>query len=157
MTPTSLRLLASIAAAGVLLGYLGASIWDGATGAPPTVPWAAPLLLGFVAACFAAAAAILRPRIERKPGHRPLDPFTAARTAVLSLAGSRTGSAVAGVYLGYALFLLVDLSNSYRRRLLLIVLTAAAAGLAMTAAALWLERICRVDSPDDEGSAPSTA
>ena len=158
MRPTSLRVLFAIAFSGMLLGFFGARIWDEWTGAPPTVPWAAPLLLGSVAAGFAVAALTLRPRIERRPGHRPLDPFTAARMAVLALAGSRTGAGVAGVYLGYAGFLLVDLSNSYRRRLLVVILVAALMGLAMAAAALWLERICRIDvSDDDGGSATTTA
>jgi len=157
MVPTSIRLLVSIAFSGLVLGYLGARAWDEWTGAPPAVPWAAPLLLGFVAAAFAIAALTLKPRIERRSGHRPLDPFTAARTAVLALAGSRTGSAVLGVYLGYAIFLLVDLGNSYRRHLLLVVSVAALAGLAMAAAALWLERICRIDNPDDQSGSAATA
>ena len=75
MAPTSLRLLVSIAISGVLVGYLGANIWDEWTGAPPSVPWAAPIVLAFVAAAFLIAALTLKPRIERRPGHRPLDPF----------------------------------------------------------------------------------
>lgn len=158
MAPTTFRLLAAIAVSGVLIGYVGAGIWDDRTGAPPAVPWAAPLLLAFLAATFAIAAVALRPRIERRPGHRPLDPFSAARTAVLAIAGSRTGAAVTGVYLGYATFLLIDLDNAYRRRLVLIVGSAAIAGCAMTAAAYWLERICRIDASDDDaGSAASSA
>ena len=158
MQPTSIRLLVSIAVSGMIVGYLGAEIWDAYTGAPPSVPWTAPILLGFVAVAFVAAALILRPRIERRVGHRPIDPFTAARTAVLALAGSRTGAAFAGVYLGYAGFLLMELDNAFRRHTLLVVATAAIAGVGMAVAALWLERICRIDTPDDEsGSAASTA
>jgi len=158
MVPTSIRLLVSITVSGMLVGYLGARIWDNQTGAPPSVPWASPMVLSFAAAGFVIAALTLRPRIERRPGHRPLDPFTAARTAVLALAGSRTGAAVAGVYLGYGLFLLINLDNDYRRHLLLVVGSAVLASLVMTGAALWLERICRVDGSDDEqGGATSAA
>lgn len=156
MQPTSVRLLFAIGVSGMLLGFLGARFWDEWTGAPPTVPWAAPTLLAFVASAFLIAAFTLRPRLERRSGQRPLDPFTAARTAVLAIAGSRTGAAVCGVYLGYAGFLLLELNNSYRRRLLLVVLVAGVAGAALSAAALWLERICRIDPPEDKpGSATS--
>ena len=48
--PTSIRLLLAIGASGMLLGFLGARFWDSWTGAPPSVPWAAPTLLAFVAA-----------------------------------------------------------------------------------------------------------
>jgi hypothetical protein len=160
MRPTTLRLLFVTAFVGFGVGFLGARFWDLQTGAPPTVPWAAPLTLLLLAVAFAVAAWTLKPRIQRRPGHRPLDPFTAARTAVLALAGSRTGAAVAGVYLGYVGFLLLDLVNDYRRRMVLIAAIAALAGVALAAAALWLERICRIKDGDDEesgGSTPSAA
>ena len=158
MHPTSLRLLGVTALVGFGVGFVGARFWDLQTGAPPAVPWAAPLTLLVLAAGFAVAAWTLRPRIQRRPGHRPLDPFTAARTAVLALAGSRTGAAVAGVYLGYAGFLLLELVNDYRRKMVLVALVAAAAGVALAAAALWLERVCRIKGDDDsEGPTASAA
>ncbi len=157
MRPTSLRLLLVTTLVGFGVGFLGARFWDIQTGAPPAVPWAAPITLLVLAAGFAIAAWTLRPRIERRPGHRPLDPFLAARTAVLALAGSRTGAAVAGVYLGYVGFLLADLVNDYRRRMVVIAAIAALAGLALAAAALWLERICRIKGDDDESGDPEAS
>ena len=157
MTPTSLRFLLLVAGVGVAVGYLGAELWDEFTGAPPGVPWSAPALLAGLAVAFAVAAHTLRPRLERREGHPPMDPFKAARTAVLALAGSRAGAAMVGVYLGYAVFLLIDLANPFRRRTLLATLLAALAAAAMTAAALWLERVCRVKPPDAEHGGAGTA
>lgn len=159
MHHTTVRFLLLIAGVGAGVGYVGASFWDAVTGSPPSVPWTAPLLLLALAAGFAAAAHTLRPRIERREGHPPLDPFKAARAAVLALAGSRAGAAMAGVYLGYAGFLLVDLANPFRRHTLLVTGLAALASVALAAAALWLERVCRVKPPDGEdgpvGNAPA--
>jgi len=157
MHPTGIRLLLTTAVVGFAVGFLGARFWDIQTGAPPAVPWAAPLTLLVLAAGFAITAWTLRPRIERRPGHRPLDPFAAARTAVLAIAGSRAGAAVAGVYLGYAGFLLIDLVNDYRRRMVLIAVVAALAGVALAVAALWLERICRIKGGDDEDPSDPSA
>ena len=158
MSPTSPRLLLVTAFIGFVVGFLGARFWDIVTGSPPTVPWAAPFVLLVLAAGLTVSAWTLKPRIERKEGHKPLDPFVAARTAVLALASSRAGAAVAGVYLGYAGFLLLDLSNSYRRRMVLVAGIAAIAAMALSAAALWLERICRIkDGDDDKGGTASPA
>ena len=118
MRPTSWRVLLAVAVLGGVSGWALVSVWKSWSGAPPGVPWTAPLTLGVLAAGFAVAAVTLRPRLRREEGHRPVDPFVAARAAVLAMAGSRAGAFVAGGYLGYAVFLLLDLSNAYRRSLL---------------------------------------
>jgi uncharacterized membrane protein len=115
VTPTSLRLLFVTATVGAVVGLLGARFWDLLTGAPPTVPWAAPAVLGLLAA-------------------------------------------VAGVYLGYAAFVMTDLNTAFRRQMLLVSLVASASGAALAAAALWLERICRIKGGDDDeagGASPA--
>jgi hypothetical protein len=74
------------------------------------------------------------------------------------MAGSRAGAFLAGGYAGYGIYLLGGLTNSYRRGLLLPVGLSVLAGLALTAAALWLERVCRIPTdPDDPGDGATPA
>ncbi len=158
MRPTSWKVLVAVALLGGVSGWALVNVWKSWTGAPPGVPWTAPLTLGVLAAGFAIAAVTLRPRLRREEGHRPVDPFVAARAAVLAMAGSRAGAFVAGGYLGYAVFLLVDLSNSYRRTLLWPVVLSIATAIALMVAALWLERVCRIPVDHDDpgaGAAPA--
>ena len=155
MRPTSWRLLLATGVVGSAIGFLGARFWDLWTGSPPAVPWARSSCCSFLllASPWPLDAASPHPA---SGGHPPLDPFTAARTAVLALAGSRAVAAVAGVYLGYAGFLLIDLANDYRRRMVVIALAAALAGIALALAALWLEHICRIKDDEDEPGGPSS-
>jgi len=150
MKPTSWRTLVGVAVVAAALGWAVVSVWKSWTGAPPTVPWTAPLTMGALAAGFALAAISLRPRLRREAGHKPLDPFTAARTAVLAMAGSRAGAFLVGGYLGYGGYLLADLSTSFRRSLLWPVGASVFTALALTLAALWLERVCRIHTPHDD-------
>ncbi|NLG56143.1 MAG: DUF3180 domain-containing protein [Rhodococcus sp.] len=82
---------------------------------------------------------------------RQLHPITAARTAALAKASALVGAAAAGVWIGFLLYLLPEQS----------FLSAAAAdtpgawiglggGVALVAAALWLEHCCRTPDDTDE-------
>lgn len=157
MKPTTWRVLLGVAVVAAAFGWSTVSVWRNWTGAPPTVPWTAPLTMGALAAGFAIAAMVLRPRLRREPGHRPLDPFVAARTAVLAMAGSRAGAFLVGCYLGYGGYLLSDLSNTFRRSLLWPVGVSIITALALTLAALWLERVCRIQTPHDDDQAVKPA
>ncbi|MFZ0323303.1 MAG: DUF3180 domain-containing protein [Actinomycetes bacterium] len=158
MKPTSWRTLLVVGVLGAVSGWALVSVWKSWGGAPPGVPWTAPLTLAALAAGFAVAAVTLRPRLRREEGHRPVDPFVAARAAVLAMAGSRAGAFLAGGYLGYGVYLLSDLSNDYRRSLVIPVAISLFAGLALMFAALWLEHVCRIPPDHDEpgaGAAPA--
>jgi hypothetical protein len=49
-------------------------------------------------------------------------------------------------------YILPDLSNAFRRSLLLPIGLSVLAALALMAAALWLERVCRIPSDPDDPS-----
>jgi hypothetical protein len=113
--------------------------------------WLPGLTLAGLAVVEFVAARNTRARIERRPGYGRINPFLAARYAVLAKASSLLGAIFAGAYGGIALWALLDrdiLSVAARN------LGPAVAGLvgaiALAAAALLLERACRVPPPPDE-------
>jgi hypothetical protein len=111
----------------------------------PALPIATFLLLALAEGV---AARATRSRIERRPGTAPVEPLLVARLAALAKASSLGGALFGGLYTGVFLYVLQE-----RNRL------AAAAGdlpvagggvlacAALVAAALWLERSCRI--PED--------
>jgi hypothetical protein len=124
--------------------------------------------LSFLPAAILAALAVLegflafntKARIERRPGHDRVDPLAVARYVVLAKASSLAGSIFAGFYAGVLVWLLAERSRSEATSAISHDIPRAIAGLvtslALVAAALWLERSCRVpkrpeDQPDGEG------
>ncbi|WP_328408496.1 DUF3180 domain-containing protein [Nocardia sp. NBC_00403] len=111
-----------------------------------------------VAAIEVALAFVIRSRVndhEIGNGTHQLHPITAARAVALAKASAQVGSLAAGVWLGFLCWVLPQRGT----------LRAAAAdspsavvgmlaGVALVAAALWLEYCCR--APDDPSDDPAT-
>lgn len=117
----------------------------------PRLNWLPGLTLGALAVGEGIAALTTKARIDRRPGTLPVDPLLVARFVVLAKASSMAGAIFAGVYGGVLVWALAE-----QGRLLIAEqnLGPSAAGfagsLALTAAALLLERSCRVpDQPED--------
>jgi hypothetical protein len=149
VTPTRPATLLLLATLGAGLGFGVAEVWTAWTGSIPTIPWAAPITLAFVAAAFLVAEVALKPRLRRDLGARPLDPLVAARTAMLAKAGCAAGAVVTGGYLGFALYLSFDFENPYRRHVFFVALLSALAAALASLGAYLLERACRVKPPTD--------
>ncbi|MEU6022462.1 DUF3180 domain-containing protein [Micromonospora sp. NBC_01739] len=116
----------------------------------PPLPWLPVVTLAGLAVLEAYAAINTRGRIERRPGRDPVNPLMVARFVVLAKASALAGAIFAGFYAGLTGWLLVEPTRAAADDR-----PAAIAGLlasvALVAAALWLERSCRVpDRPDDE-------
>jgi hypothetical protein len=138
-------------------------------GTPPGVPASAPLTPAILTAIVLATALAFRSRLKLQreaveraaagtpdppylPGQRPpkpLDPLQAARAAMFAKACSAVGSIVAGVYGGYAVFLLANLDIDVYRSRAVVCGLAVAAGVALVASALFLESVLRVPPPSD--------
>jgi hypothetical protein len=117
---------------------------------PASLPWLPPVTIAALAVLEGYAAQNTRARIARRPGRDPVDPLAVARFVVLAKASSLAGAIFAGFYAGLDAWLVVEPTRAAGNDI-----PAASAGLvgslALVAAALWLERSCRVPKrPDDE-------
>lgn len=141
---------AAVVAISVMVGLVGGWLLHPVTdriGNPPVVSWAQPLALIFVAALLAAAAygthRTLHVRHERMEPHRAVNRLVLARACVV------VGGLVAGGYFGYAVSWLGVPAELGDERIVRSGL-AGLAGVGIVAAALFLERACRVRSDDPD-------
>jgi hypothetical protein len=154
MMPTRRRVLVALAAVAAAVVWAGLRIADSESSTVPAMPWTVPVALAAVAIGIAASAVTLRARLRGDVGARPVDPIAAARMAVLAKASSHAGALLVGIYAGLGLFLLGGDESPLRRDRALLAGLAAVASLALLGAGLFLEKVCRVQPPD-EPSAPA--
>ncbi len=148
MTPTSARLLVTLGFVSAVAGWVVADMVDRLAGRSVPVPWTAPATLVILA--FALVFWAVGTRRRLREGR--VDPFVAARTAALAMAASRTGAIATGVYAGFLVWFAGQWWIEAARQRGFASMAAVVAGLLVVAAALWLERICRIttDSDDDD-------
>ncbi|MBQ1157514.1 DUF3180 domain-containing protein [Streptomyces sp. A73] len=161
MNQLRFRTLAAVFVVAGILSWSGARLWD-ALGTLPGVPFAAPVVLGAIAAVLLATALSLRARLkaqrEREPGAKGVDPMMAARAVLFGQASALVAALVSGMYGGTALFLITERADiPARASQALYAGLAVVAGIAVIAAAVLLERICRLPEDDDENNPPTAA
>ncbi|HLK43454.1 MAG TPA: DUF3180 domain-containing protein [Thermoleophilia bacterium] len=161
MKPTKPWVLVVTTAVSVALAYTVLRLWDHFGDSIPPVPLSAPITLAVLAVAVLGVALGLRSRLNayrearariangepRDPRERPVkpvDPLQAARALVLAKASGLVGAVFGGIYGGYGLFLLGKLDIAADRAQALRCLLAFIAGVALVAAALFLERILKV-------------
>lgn len=115
----------------------------------PPLPWLPTITIAGLAVLEGYAAQNTRARIQRRPGRDPVDPLLVARFVVLAKASALAGSIFAGFSAGLLVWLVFEPTRAAANDV-----PAATAGLvaalALVAAALWLERSCRVPEPPDQ-------
>jgi drug/metabolite transporter (DMT)-like permease len=131
-------------------------------GALPSVPVAAPIVLAVIATVLLATALSLRARLraqrERRPDVRPVEPMMAARAVVFGQASALVAALVAGLYGGTGVFLIMnELQIPARRDQAVYAGLSLVAGIAVIAAALFLERVCKLPDDDEDDDHPSAA
>ncbi|KOG41683.1 DUF3180 domain-containing protein [Streptomyces decoyicus] len=154
MKQLHIKVLVGLFLAAGVLAWGGARLWD-SFGTLPSVPVAAPIVLALIAAVVAATAFSLRARLraqrERRPGAKGVDPLVAARAVVFGQASALVASLVSGLYGGVGVFLLTTgLDAVPRRDQAIYAGLSVLAGAAVVAAAIFLERVCKL--PEDDGN-----
>ncbi|MET7858866.1 DUF3180 domain-containing protein [Streptomyces sp. NPDC005318] len=159
MKQLRLGVLAGLFLAAGVLSWGGARLWD-SLATLPSVPLAAPVVLAVIAVILLATALSIRSRLraqrERRPGAKGVEPLMAARAVVFGQASALVVALVAGMYGGTGVFLLGSLDIPARRDQAIYTGLAVLAGAGVIAAALFLERVCKLpDDKDDDKSATS--
>ncbi|CAM5511555.1 DUF3180 domain-containing protein [Streptomyces atroolivaceus] len=153
MKQLRLGLLAGLFAGAGVLSWGGARLWD-SLGTLPSVPLAAPVVLAVIAVVLLATALSIRARLraqrERRPGAKGVEPMMAARAVVFGQASALVAALVAGMYGGTGVFLLGSLDVPPRRDQAIYAGFAVLAGIAVIAAAVFLERVCKLPENGDD-------
>ncbi len=152
-------MLAGVFVVAGVLSWAGARLWS-AVGTLPSVPLAAPVVLAVIAVVLLATALSLRARLkaqrERRPGAKGVDPLMAARAVVFGQASALVAALVAGMYGGTGAYLLESLDIPARRDQAIYAGFSVLAGIAVIAAAMFLERVCKLPEDDDNNTAGAT-
>ncbi|MET9387190.1 DUF3180 domain-containing protein [Streptomyces sp. NPDC002928] len=161
MRELRIRVLASVFVVAGVLSWAGARLWS-AVGTLPSVPLAAPIVLAVIAVILLATALSIRARLkaqrERRPDAKGVDPLMAARAVVFGQASALVAALVAGMYGGAGAFLLESLDIPARRDQAIYAGFSVLAGIAVIAAAIFLERVCKLPEDDENnhtGAAPA--
>ncbi|GAA2763940.1 DUF3180 domain-containing protein [Streptomyces collinus] len=161
MRELRIRVLAGVFVVAGVLSWAGARLWN-SVGTLPSVPLAAPIVLAVIAVILLATALSIRARLkaqrERRPEAKGVDPLMAARAVVFGHASALVAALVSGMYGGTGVFLLESLDIPARRDQAIYAGLSVLAGIGVIAAALFLERVCKLpedDENDGTGVAPT--
>ena len=160
MRELHIKMLAGVFIVAGVLSWAGARLWN-AVGTLPSVPLAAPVVLALIAVVLLATALSLRARLkaqrDRRPGAKGVDPLMAARAVVFGQASALVAALVAGLYGGTGVFLLESLDIPARRDQAIYAGFSVLAGIAVIAAAFFLERVCKLPEDDDTNGGTARA
>lgn len=154
MQPTRTRLLIAIGVISAALGWGTVQIVAAWLGRLVPVPWLAGAALVLVAGALAYWTYQARPRLQGRPGVKPMEGIVAARSAALAMAASRIGALVGGFYAGIAVGMIGSIGTPSGAQTFWAATVAAVGALALVVAAVWLEHSCRIPlDRDDDGRA----
>ncbi|MDH6626532.1 membrane protein DedA with SNARE-associated domain [Streptomyces sp. LBL] len=160
MRELRIRVLAGVFVVAGILSWAGARLWN-SVGTLPSVPLAAPIVLAVIAVILLSTALSIRARLkaqrERRPEAKGVDPLMAARAVVFGQASALVAALVSGMYGGTGVFLLESLDIPARRDQAISAGFSVLAGIAVIAAAIFLERVCKLPEDDDDNNTGATS
>ncbi|MEU5688158.1 DUF3180 domain-containing protein [Streptomyces venezuelae] len=160
MKELRIRTLVGLFLVAGVLSWSGARLWD-SVGSLPRVPLAAPIVLAVIAVVLLATALSLRSRLraqrERRPGAKGVEPMMAARAVVFGQASALVAALISGMYGGTGAFLLEYLDIPPRRDQAVYAGLSVLMGIAVIAAAFFMERVCKLPEDDDENGETTAA
>lgn len=160
MKQLHIRTLVGLFVVAGVLSWSGARLWD-SLGTLPRVPLAAPIVLAVIAVVLLATALSLRSRLraqrERRPDAKGVDPMMAARALVFGQASALVAALVSGMYGGVGVFMLEFLDIPARRDQAVYAGLSVLMGIAVIAAAFFMERVCKLPEDDDEDAGATPA
>lgn len=150
MTPTPVRGLIGAALATAALTWLALGF---AYLSLPPLPWSAVPTLLLLSLGEFYTGLTLRPRIQRRPGTRPVEPLAVARMVVLAKASAWAAAVLVGVFGGFLAYVIPSLDKPTPRHDAFVAIGTLVAAVVLAAAALFLEHACRVPKGpgDDNG------
>lgn len=153
MRPTSIFGLVALA---VLVGAVSWVLTGVVYNSLPPLPAYAPVTLGVLAIAEAYWAWAIRSRVQRRgsPRTRPMAALWVARSLALAKASALVGALAFGAYAGFLVYVGERIHAPEHSHDALVAGVGVATALMLSAAALLLERACRVpprDDPPDEG------
>lgn len=152
MRPTSLSMLVVAALAAAAVGWLLLSAFYSQM---PRLPWLPIIVLAALAVVEGVLAQNTSARIQRKPGMPRVDPLAVARYVVLAKASSLAGALFGGFSAGLLAWLTLEPTRAARDDVPASI-GGVVASAALIAAALWLERSCRVPEQPEEKNGKSS-
>lgn len=146
MKPTRPWVLLLLGAVAGVVAYILTQAFYADVPSPPTF---APVWLLLLALAEGYTAQLTRGRLAGRHGTKPINPLVVARLAALAKASSPVGALATGAYAGF-LAKVAMTSGPDAHADTRTAIAGVVCGFALTAAALVLERVCRVKPPPDE-------
>jgi uncharacterized membrane protein YbhN (UPF0104 family) len=153
MKPTRLSILVLVA---VLSGAVAYLVTRSEYDSLPTPTVYALLWLALLAIAELYVALVTRARLAGRPGTRPINPLVVARFVALAKASSIVGSIAAGGYAGFLIWV-VRLSSPASTTDTRTSGFGVGFAILLVAAAVFLERVCRVPTRDGDDDWPTEA